>query len=34
MTILVFFSGFDFDSIFNKEFDVNLISIFPSGNSM
>jgi len=36
VTILVFSSRFDFDSIFYKEFDVNsiLISIFSSGNKL
>jgi len=33
VTILVFSSRFDFDSIFCKDFDVNSISIFSSGNS-
>jgi len=34
VTILVFSSRFDFDSIFYKEFDVNSISIFSSGNKL
>ena len=34
VTILVFSSRFDFDSIFYKEFDVNPISIFSSGNKL